>query len=394
MVDMNRVATALVREGTEAAGPDLCRRIRDGLDGAAPALLLVFASPKQPLGEVIAPLREVYPACPILGATTAGEFTQDGDAKESAVAFAVAGDFKVFAGLGVGLKTNVENAVRTALEGLPTHVEGYPHRVAFLLLDPLSGNGEETALLASEMLGSDVRLAGGAAGDDLAMKATMVSCGAKVAGDAVAIAVVFSKSPVGIGVSHGHEPLSSPLTVTRAEANVVYEIDGRPAWDVWLEQTRGRALERGIDADKLTETDLIGYLLRYEAGLSLGEGFKIRAPLARLEGGALSFACGIPQGAVIRITESVAEKQIESARRAARLAREQVGGKVSGAVVFDCICRNLILGETFEQAVTGISEELGGAQIAGFETYGEIALNTGDMSGFHNTTTVVVAFPA
>ena len=35
----------------------------------------------------------------------------------------------------------------------------------------------------------------------------------------------------------------------------------------------------------------------------------------------------------------------------------------------------------------------GGAPIAGFETYGEIALDVGDMSGFHNTTSVVLAFP-
>ena len=37
--------------------------------------------------------------------------------------------------------------------------------------------------------------------------------------------------------------------------------------------------------------------------------------------------------------------------------------------------------------------ELGGVPIAGFETYGEIALDAGDLSGFHNTTTVVLAIP-
>jgi len=40
-----------------------------------------------------------------------------------------------------------------------------------------------------------------------------------------------------------------------------------------------------------------------------------------------------------------------------------------------------------------MSEELGGVPLAGFETYGEIALAAGDMSGFHNTTSVVLAFP-
>jgi methyl-accepting chemotaxis protein len=66
---------------------------------------------------------------------------------------------------------------------------------------------------------------------------------------------------------------------------------------------------------------------------------------------------------------------------------------VAGALVFDCICRNLILGAEFTRAVKGMAEELGHVPVAGFETYGEIALAAGDMSGFHNPTSVVLAFP-
>lgn len=66
---------------------------------------------------------------------------------------------------------------------------------------------------------------------------------------------------------------------------------------------------------------------------------------------------------------------------------------LAGAVVFDCICRNLILKDDFKTAIAGIHEELGNVPLAGFETYGEIALDAGDLSGFHNTTTVVLAFP-
>src|SRR5262249_44394725 len=129
-------------------------------------------------------------------------------------------------------------------------------------------------------------------------------------------------------------------------------------------------------------------------GLAAGSEYKIRAPLSRNEDGSINFACGIPEGAVIRITESEPERQIRSAREAARRARGQLRTKrVAGAVVFDCICRNLILARDFASAVKGISEELGGSPLAGFETYGEIALDVGDMSGFHNTTSVVLAFP-
>ena len=44
-------------------------------------------------------------------------------------------------------------------------------------------------------------------------------------------------------------------------------------------------------------------------------------------------------------------------------------------------------------AAAAVEGYLGGAVLAGFETYGEIALDVGDMSGFHNTTSVVLAFP-
>jgi hypothetical protein len=53
----------------------------------------------------------------------------------------------------------------------------------------------------------------------------------------------------------------------------------------------------------------------------------------------------------------------------------------------------LILDDRFTVAVKSTAHELGDVPLAGFETYGEIALDAGDMSGFHNTTTVVLALP-
>ena len=64
------------------------------------------------------------------------------------------------------------------------------------------------------------------------------------------------------------------------------------------------------------------------------------------------------------------------------------------AVVFDCVCRDMLLQEAFLGAVRGISEELGDAPLAGFEAHGEIARRAGDDRGFHNATSVVLAFPA
>jgi methyl-accepting chemotaxis protein len=388
------IATAMADGDTESAAGSLERAVRAQLGDVEPALLVAFASTRQPLGDLAGRLRAAFPRTPLLSASTAGEFTEAGDAKGHAVIFALAGDYRVFAGMGTGLAADVEGAVRQAVAELPAAVADHPCRTAILLLDPLAGNSEEAALLTAAHLGEGVRLAGGAAGDDLAMKATLVGCGGRVAGDAVVAAVVFSKKPLGVGVCHGHQPLSRPLRVTKASGATVHEIDGRPAWDVWAEETRASAAARGVDPAALAEADVGGFLLRYEAALTSGEEYKIRAPLSRGAGGSVSFACGIPEGSVIRITESDPARQIASARTAAQRARAQLGdGEPAGALVFDCICRNLILGADFAEAVDAIADELGGVKLAGFETYGEIALDVGDMSGFHNTTSVVLAFP-
>jgi methyl-accepting chemotaxis protein len=291
------------------------------------------------------------------------------------------------------LSTNTADVITSAVQSLPATGK-YPHRTAILLLDPLAGVGEEAVLAAGAAFGPDVLVAGGAAGDDVAMKETFVSLGPEAASNAAVVAQLFTEKPLGIGVHHGHQAISKAVEVTRAAGNVVYELDGRPAWDVWADATREHARTRGVDPDALSESEVGSYLLRYEGGLATGGAIKVRAPLSRGADGSLSFACGIAEGAKIVITESTPDRQVESARIAARSARERLGGgPVAGAIVFDCICRNLILGDRFEEAVRGMSEELGGAPLAGFETYGEIALEGGAMSGFHNTTTVVLAFP-
>ncbi|MEC7523814.1 MAG: FIST N-terminal domain-containing protein [Myxococcota bacterium] len=388
-----RLVTAHAQGDAAQAAATLVDSLRSQLDGASPALVMFFASTDQPVEALAPALTEAFADAAVLGSSTAGEFTERGDAKRSVVAVAVAGDFVVHGGLGTALAASADEAVKAAVEGIPATVEGYPHRTGLLLLDPLAGNGEEATLITAAYLGDDIRLAGGAAGDDLAMKRTVVSYGARAEDDAIVAAVVFSKAPLGVGVCHGHRPISEPLEVTRAEGGVVHEVEGRPAWEIWAEHTREAAAAVGLDPDTLGEDEVGGFLLRYEAGLASGDEYKIRAPLSRNPDGSLGMACGIPQGARIRITESVPERQIESARTAAKRARAQLGTDAAGAIVFDCICRNLILSERFEQAVAGISEELGGVPLAGFETYGEIALDAGDLSGFHNTTTVVLAFP-
>ena len=58
----------------------------------------------------------------MIGSTTSGEFTHEGDGNKTVSIFAVAGDYKVSAAMAVGLADDPERAVMTALEGQPGRV--------------------------------------------------------------------------------------------------------------------------------------------------------------------------------------------------------------------------------------------------------------------------------
>lgn len=389
-----QVTTTLASGTPDAVSATLIDHVRDAFD-TPPTLILVFTSVDQPLDQVLPALSQAFPQSTVLGSSTAGEFTHDQDTIGSTSLFAIHGDLQVHAGFATNLANTPYQAVQEAVADHPVEIEGYPHKTALLLIDTLSGRGEEAALLASALL-EETRLVGGAAGDDKMVR-TIVGLNDQVSDNALVIATLYTPHPLAIGVSHGHRPLSDTLTVTRSEGNIVHEVNDQPAWSVWVEKTRARAQEaQGFDPGNLSESGQVGaFLLSYEAGLSLGnDQFKVRAPLQRHdEAGALTFACGIPEGSVIRIMESTPADQITSARQAAQHARAELGERrAAGAVVFDCVCRKAILKDDFSKAVQAIHDELN-APLAGFETFGEIALDVGDMSGFHNTTTVVLAFP-
>ncbi len=394
MSQKNFVAIA-ARDGADAL-PDAIEDLDRQLAGRAPVLVCAFAGVRYALDVLQAALESRWSNAQVLSCSSAGEFTPRVDATGSLVLWALAGDFVAHSGFSRDLADDPHGAVAHAIAELPDSVAGHPHRMGLMLLDPFSGRGEEATLLAATLLdrGDPVRLVGGAAGDELAMTRTEVGAAGQVATDAIAIAMLYSVRPLGLGVRHGHSAFSDPITVTRADGNVVYELDGRPAWDVWVERTRTEARTRGIDVDNLPLEDITAFLLTYQGSLAAGQEIKVRSPLGRGDDGSLSFATAIPTGASIRITRGDPDGQIESARQAAADARAQLGEHPpAGALVFDCICRKLILQDRFAIAVRDMSEVLDGAPVGGFETYGEIALDAGDLSGFHNTTTVVLAVP-
>jgi methyl-accepting chemotaxis protein len=393
------MATAL-KKGTqaEALGKTLVQAALKGLGGKKPALGILFASSKLDLPKLVASVRTTLGNVLLLGCTTAGEFTETMvKQKSAALALLSASEDYVFnLSLATGLHSDPGGCVQNAVQAIPAPPAGYPCRSAILLHDGLAGRGEEAVLSATTILGPEVFFAGGAAADDMAFKQTCVICNDQITSDALVVCVIDSKKPVAIGVKHGHKPASKVLTVTKAKDNILYEVDGQPAWEVWKKLMAGEAKKIGLNVNRLKTVSQVGeFLIRYELGLSTGEEYKVRVPLSKNEDGSLNFACTIPEGVKFRIMKSPKKDQILSAAQSARNAMKQMGRTpIAGALVFDCVCRGLILGKDFYRGVNAVKKVIGKVPLLGFETYGEICRYPGQLSGLHNTTTVVMVLPA
>jgi methyl-accepting chemotaxis protein len=379
------------------AGQEAANKAAAKFGTRQPQFGIVFASSKYNYNDVLRGVRSVAGTAQIIGCSSAGEFTEESVTKESvACAFLNSENHKFFTGLGSGIRHDQKHAIEQASLAFPKEVPGFPSLCTIMLIDGLAGVGEDMCNAAASVMGSQMRFVGGAAGDDLKLTQTSVFHDNQSSSDSVALALVASKKPMFIGVRHGHSGLSSELKITKSNGSVVQELEGKPAFAVWKDHTRARAKEKGMDVDALkTPSEIGNFLLQYEAGVLQGTEYKLRAPLSVNADGSLNFVCTMKEGTSIKIMETPNRYyQIASAKTAAETAFEAAkGAKLAGAIVFDCVCRGAILDKDYYKSVDEIKKVVGNIPLIGFATYGEIAMDPGQLFGFHNTTTVVLLIP-
>ncbi len=375
---------------TEAVGA-----ARQKLGAAAPSFGTLFVSPDRGLDGALTTARKLLPDTPIIGCTTAGEFTEEGLLHGGLSLMLVHSDeMTVQPALAGGIKASPDKAVSALCGNVAKHKEaanakGYGNLLSLLLVDGLAGTGEQLVDEMRGKLGGLHEIVGGAAGDEGRFAATHVGTGGEARTDAAVVMHIASKKRWGVGVDHGLTSATEPMRVTRAKDNVIYELDGRPAFEVYKKFAKGRGTN-------LTPKDAGNFLINHELGVFVFDKMrKARAPLSVGADGSLTCAAAVPQGSSVAILDGKKEALAAAAKSAALEARERIGtSAVAGVLVFDCICRGTILANDFKSEIDAVRSVFPKVPIAGFLTYGEIAKYSGRLDGWHNTTAVVVALPA
>lgn len=379
---------------SDAAAREAVRAALQGLDGRQPSVGFLFASPAHDLGRALRAAREASRAN-IIGCSTAGEITERGLTHGGLALLLVASDtIAAHAGFSLGLRNNARSVADRLDHGLTAAgkvaaADGRPHLTSVVLTDGLAGTGER---LIDDLHGrakTGAQIVGGAAGDEGKFLRTIVGADAQTARDAAAALHVFDTTRWGVGVDHGLRPTSERMRVTRATGNVVHELDGRPAFSAYQEH----AATRGVD---LAPQRASAYLIGNELGVhSFDKIERVRAPLSAGSDGSLSCAAEIPVGSMVSILDGEPDSMIHAARAAATEAKQNLGERhAAGVLLFDCVCRGMILKGKFQREIEAVRSTFGDVPVAGFLTYGEIARYRGRSDGWHNATAVVVAIPA
>ena len=400
-----KLATGISKgEDSEKVAKEAVAQAKEKLDRVD--FSMVYCSSEYDYQKVVNVVRAATNKAPLIGCSTAGEFTEDKVENGSiAVGLISSDEIEFFTAIAEGVREDPELVARSLANKLPGKVGRYPNLSAILLVDGLAGVGEEMAVLTSQVFeqvfAENIRFVGGTAADDMHLKETFVFSEDKVATNSASICLLASKKPLFTAVKHGHTPLSGPLKITRAVGNRLYEVDGKPAWEVWKEETAEAARKRGINIGQLkAPAEIAQFFCNYILGLATekeGE-YKIRWPVSINEDGSLNFTCAIAEDSVFRIMDgSNLEDQIDAVEEAATIAKQNAESAgysdFAGILVFECAVRQLMLGDRFSESVDRFKKVLPGVPLLGWETYGEIRLEPEQFSGFHNTTSVILLFP-
>ena len=363
-------------------------------DGNRVSFGFLFASPGRDLQTALASASAAAGCSEMIGCTTAGEITERGLVHDGiAVLLVSSGTSAAKIAFAERLKADAHGVARklaSAVGDLRRQVgtRELKHLTTVLLTDGLSGTAERLVAELFDRGQGGAQIVGGAAGDEGKFKVTHVGTADSAASDAAAALHVFSATPWGVGVNHGLRSTTKQMRVTRASGNVVFELDGEPAFEVYVRHAAARGIE-------LTREGAGPYLIGNELGIHFFDRIiRARAPLSVNADGSLACVGEIPQGSMVSILDGETQSMVEAARSAALEAKEHLGdAEAAGVLLFDCVCRGMILKDDFHREIEAVRSVFGDVPTAGFLTYGEIARYRGRLDGWHNATAVVVAIP-
>lgn len=349
-------------------------------------LVLVFATTealKEP--TFFKEIQKRYPGAHLFGCSTSGEICGPRVYDDTVVATAIHFENTEIAGAQIHLNGNPDSFEAGRRLAKSIRKDGLRH--VFVLSDGLNVNGSALVNGLTDEFPTGVTITGGLAGNGDRFEETYVFWDDPPSRNTLAILGLYGKSlEVGYGSMGGWDPFGPERVITKSTGNLLYELDGKSALDIYRTYL-------GEHAQGLPAT---GLLFPLSIRTKSGEAGIVRTILAvNEEEKSMTFAGDIPQGAYARFMKANLERLIDGACGAADRSREGLEtNSPELAILISCVGRKLVLKQRTEEEVEAVCDALGGKpKITGFYSYGEISpFTAGAPCALHNQTMTVTTF--
>lgn len=308
--------------------------LKEQWKGFSPKLILFFASSELGGDNPAAIIKNAFPDAEVVGCTSHSEFYKNKFTSRNICAMGF--DDASVSDVCVEVVTEPKNRkeMRALLREMHGHFGGYDaildeykKFVGIVLFELESVSISEESFMDSLGMVTDVPFVGGTASSNNG-RASRVYCNGEEHTDAVVLAILKTTCGFDILKTQSADLLcEQAYTATHSDAagRMLYELDGRPAIEVYAEAV-------GVSTDEATN--------RFTAnpfGMLSGRELFIRAPKERLDG-AISMFCGLPEGARVYILKS--GDIVEDTRND---LEKVITYEPSGVIQFNCYHRTLEL---------------------------------------------------
>lgn len=364
--------------------PAELRRALAALAGHPIDLLLVFGAVDHfTHPDLRQSLTSLAPQACLLGCSTAGEISAAGVDDGTCCITAIHFD-------KIGLKPagtilNGMDDSFAAGERIGRQIQA-PDLKAVLVFGPgVQINGSALVDGISSVIGIGVPITGGLAGDGGAFRETFTLGQDGVSNDTVvAVGLCGDDLRFSHGSFGGWEPFGPARKVTRCEGNILYELDGEPALEIYKRYLGDHA--RSLPASGL----LFPFAMLGDDHNAIG---LIRTILGVDEAlGSLILAGEIDAKGYLRLMHASTDKLVNGAEAAAEAAAEMfLSAGETLAILVSCVGRKLVMGSRVDEEVEAVGDVFSNqATLTGFYSYGEISPFTpGSSCKLHNQTMTI-----
>jgi hypothetical protein len=348
---------------------------------------IVFVFGARPLIQAGVPVSELhshFKGAAIVGCSTSGEIVGDTVVDDSVIATAV--EFEHTRLRTASAKIGEAKSSYEVGQELARQLNASSLRHVFVLSDGLSVNGSDLARGLASGVSEGVSITGGLSGDGTDFAETWVIDDTGAGAQRIAAVGLYGDHlQVGYASMGGWKPFGPLRTITRAEGNVLYELDGHSALDLYKTYLGGHAAQ--LPASGLLFPIVV-------TGAQDGEGVVRTVLSVNDQDGSMTFAGDIPQGGTAQLMKTNVDDLVDGATAAAETSLVGLGGKRPElALLVSCVGRKLVMKQRVEEEVEAIRDIFGAdTKIAGFYSYGELSpFRHGGECHLHNQTMTITA---